>query len=211
MNSLRRHLNYANVVATLALVFAMSGGALAASHYLINSTKQINPKVLKKLKGNAGKTGPTGPQGANGAAGGTGPPGSKGATGAAGLSALSVLPSGQTETGDYGIRTPGGKSGEFMDESVTFPIPLEEPAPKTHVVYTTTSVPVTHCPGPGQAERGYLCIYSGNSGGVKTPPNVESFEGHFPTEGSGRFGFNMEWSLTAAEGFDIGTYTVTAG
>jgi hypothetical protein len=62
-----------NVVATLALVFAMSGGALAASHYLINSTKQINPKVLKKLKGNRGPSGapgvrgPVGPQGPAGA------------------------------------------------------------------------------------------------------------------------------------------------
>jgi len=73
----RRHLNYANVVATLALVFAMSGGALAAKHYLINSTKQINPKVLKKLKGNAGKTGATGATGApgkEGPAGKEGPP-----------------------------------------------------------------------------------------------------------------------------------------
>ena len=58
---MRRHLNYANVVATFALVFAMSGGALAAKHYLINSTKQIKPSVLKQLKGNAGKTGPAGP------------------------------------------------------------------------------------------------------------------------------------------------------
>jgi len=32
MNSIRRHLSYANVVATMALVFAMSGGALAATH-----------------------------------------------------------------------------------------------------------------------------------------------------------------------------------
>ena len=46
---MRRHVNYANIVATLALFFAMTGGALAAKHYLINSTKQINPKVLKKL------------------------------------------------------------------------------------------------------------------------------------------------------------------
>ena len=35
----------------------MSGGALAATHYLINSKKQINPKVLKQLKGNKGATG----------------------------------------------------------------------------------------------------------------------------------------------------------
>lgn len=46
---MRRHISYANVAATLALVLSMSGGALAASHYLINSTKQINPKVLKTL------------------------------------------------------------------------------------------------------------------------------------------------------------------
>jgi len=44
-----RHLSYANVVSTLALLFAMTGGALAASHYVITSTKQIKPSVLKKL------------------------------------------------------------------------------------------------------------------------------------------------------------------
>jgi hypothetical protein len=84
---MRRRLSYANVTATLALVFAMSGGALAANHYLINSTKQINPKVLKKLTGKTGKTGATG---ATGAAGKEGPqgkegsPGKEGATGAEG-------------------------------------------------------------------------------------------------------------------------------
>ena len=52
---MRKRLSYANVTATLALVFAMSGGAMAANSYLINSTKQINPKVLKKLTGNAGQ------------------------------------------------------------------------------------------------------------------------------------------------------------
>jgi hypothetical protein len=62
----RRQLTYANVAATLALVFSMSGGALAASHYLISSTRQINPKVLRKLRGNTGKTGPTGKPGAQG-------------------------------------------------------------------------------------------------------------------------------------------------
>ena len=69
-------LTYANVVATLALVFAMSGGALAASHYLINSTRQINPKVLKKLKAphghRPGATGATGKDGDRGAAGASG-------------------------------------------------------------------------------------------------------------------------------------------
>ena len=57
-------LTYANVAATIALVLSMSGGALAAGHYLVNSTKQINPKVLKSLKGARGTPGSTGPAGA---------------------------------------------------------------------------------------------------------------------------------------------------
>lgn len=60
---IRRHLSYANVVATMALVFALAGSAFAAKHYLITSTREISPNVLKKLRG---KTGPAGPQGQGG-------------------------------------------------------------------------------------------------------------------------------------------------
>jgi hypothetical protein len=87
--STRRRLNYANVTATLALVFSMSGGALAANHYLINSTKQISPKLLKKLKGKTGARGATGATGAAGAAGAQGKEGSAGKEGKEG-------PEGQT-------------------------------------------------------------------------------------------------------------------
>jgi hypothetical protein len=79
---MRKRITYANVVATLALVFAMSGGALAANHYLISSTKQLSPKVFKALKG---KTGATGKSGASGATGATGATGAAGATGPQGL------------------------------------------------------------------------------------------------------------------------------
>jgi hypothetical protein len=47
----------------------MSGGALVASHHLITSTKQINPKVLKKLIGKTDMTGLTGAQGKAGSPG----------------------------------------------------------------------------------------------------------------------------------------------
>jgi hypothetical protein len=82
--SIHRRLSYANVAATLALVFAMSGGALAAKSYLINSINQINPKVAKKLKGNTGKAGATGATGANGASGATGATGATGKEGPSG-------------------------------------------------------------------------------------------------------------------------------
>ncbi len=81
MNSLRKHLSYANVVATLALVFAMGGSAVAAKHYLINSTSQINPKVLKRLRGTSGTPGSTGAQGLAGAIGANGGQGPTGADG----------------------------------------------------------------------------------------------------------------------------------
>ncbi len=107
---MRRHFSYANVVATLALVFAMSGGALAANHYLINSPKQINPKVLKKLRGPKGKTGAAGPTGATGPAGP--------ATGAAAGSATG--PAGGDLTGSY--PNPAVKSGAITpSKTASFP------------------------------------------------------------------------------------------
>jgi hypothetical protein len=89
---LRPKITYGNVVATLALFLAMSGGAAyAASHYLITSTKQISPKVLKTLKGANGKNGANGAAGATGAAGpggpaGAGSPGPEGKAGSPGES-----------------------------------------------------------------------------------------------------------------------------
>ena len=68
---MRKRLSYAQVAATLALVFSLSGGAFAANRYLITSTSQIKPSVMKKLRsgnhrgpaGPEGKTGPSGPEG----------------------------------------------------------------------------------------------------------------------------------------------------
>lgn len=88
---MRRGLSYSNVVATLALVLSMGGGAFAATHYVINSTAQINPRVLRELKGSsterqarqvtrgratrepgrAGREGREGPRGPEGAPGST--------------------------------------------------------------------------------------------------------------------------------------------
>jgi len=78
---MRRRFSYANVAATLALVFSMTGGAMAAAHYVINSTKQINPKVLKTLAGKAGAAGAAGTAGREGPKGERGPQGERGQQG----------------------------------------------------------------------------------------------------------------------------------
>ena len=66
-------LSYANVAATLALVLAMGGTAIAAHHYLITSKSQIKPSVRRALRGNSGPAGSTGVTGATGATGAANP------------------------------------------------------------------------------------------------------------------------------------------
>jgi hypothetical protein len=70
----------------LALLFALSGGAYAAGKFVITSTKQIKPSVLKQLQGKAGAQGLAGAAGAQGPAGGAGKDGTNGKDGANGES-----------------------------------------------------------------------------------------------------------------------------
>jgi hypothetical protein len=121
-SSVRRHVTYANVVVTFALVFAMSGGAYAASKYLIASTKQISPKVLKSLVGKTGKAGapgaqgPAGPAGPAGAGGAAGPAGEKGLQGTPGTSgeSVTVKPASASECGEGGSSFTVAKKTEHV-------------------------------------------------------------------------------------------------
>jgi hypothetical protein len=215
MSLLRRHLTYANLAATLALLFAMSGGALAASHYLINSTRQINPKVLKRLKGNRGPRGRAGIpgiaiQGPSGTNGLRGQRGEQGHEGPEGLSALSTLPPGRSESGVYGLAPANTVTTGALKQSVSFGLALPAAIKPANIEYTPSATPTTNCVGPGKAARGFLCIYSGGSAGVKTPPLVFEPEDGLSTPGTGLFGFTLEWTVEAANAGDVGSYTVTA-
>ena len=210
---LRPRLRFANVTATLALVLAMSGGALAAGHYLISSTRQISPAVLKKLhgargaRGAVGLIGPVGPQGPTGEQGGkgrVGPPGPEGP------SALTPLAGGSTENGDFTVTLPSALGGELLQGAVSFPIPLGARIPAEHVVFTSTSAPVERCAGPGQASRGYLCIYLASATTVEKA-HVSDPEAEPVLEGSGRYGFALGWTVKGAGPAEVlGTYSVTA-
>jgi hypothetical protein len=223
--AIQGRITYANVVATLALVLAMSGGALAAKHYLINSTKQINPKVLKTLHGAKGARGGLGPTGGAGPQGIQGPEGKRGARGEkgdAGFSALSLMPKGEHESGEFSVSAPGAlEVGETVEGVATFPIPLTAPI-ETQIEVTPVAKASTNCLGPGMAARGWLCIYTRS-----VSPNLEferaydpeSFEEKPAPGRSGRFGFGLRFKVIKdeAEGKEVvgpaeaaGTWTVTA-
>ena len=111
-----------NAIAWLALFVALTGTSMAATHYVVTSTKQIKPAVLKKLTGKRGLIGPTGatgPQGSlgkEGSIGPGGPAGPKGTTGTTGTKgekgvAGEVGPTGPG-VGSTGPTGPTGASGE---------------------------------------------------------------------------------------------------
>jgi hypothetical protein len=93
----------------------MSGGALAAKHYLLSKTSQISPTVLKALKGKegprglAGAAGTPGAAGKEGAAGREGSAGREGARGETGPShAYSKEATGEAETLPVSVTVPAG-------------------------------------------------------------------------------------------------------
>lgn len=103
MERIGQHLSYANVAATLGLVFAMSGGAIAATGGFTKAPSVIKAcvgsnGVLKVLSGKKCKKGQKavswnrqGPAGAQGATGVTGSTGTVGLNGNPGPSATSAL------------------------------------------------------------------------------------------------------------------------
>lgn len=127
MKRFRFRPTYSNVVATLALFFALAGGAWAATQLPKESvgTAQLKNAAVtpgklsaQAKKGMAGAKGEAGPQGAlgprgtegqrgeNGAEGATGPQGIRGATGANGVAGL------RGEPGEEGARGPRGPEGQ---------------------------------------------------------------------------------------------------
>jgi Collagen triple helix repeat (20 copies) len=183
---IRKHLTYANIAVTAALIFAMAGSAYAA-RYVITSARQISPKAQKELAkkiGKSGAVGPVGPAGKDGAPGPKGDPGSQGPQGPRGEAGPqgergpqglqgekgqpwtpnNVLPTGATLKGDWNLddNVPtGGYPEGLVVSSVSFGIPLSEP-PVPHYIRVGEATP-EGCTGnveePG-AEAGQLCVFA---------------------------------------------------
>lgn len=126
------------VISVIALVFAMFGGAYAASSSDDSASVRENLAGKRGPRGPRGKVGPTGPQGAAGIAGPAGPQGPKGDPGTTGKDGVDgvdgtfstePLPANESLTGAWG--TSGGEGATADDISlvaISFPISTD-PAP----------------------------------------------------------------------------------
>jgi hypothetical protein len=136
--SRRRVLSYANVTSTLALVLVLgAGSAWAAKHYVISSTSQIKPSVIKKLHGAKGAKGAQGAKGANGTKGATGASGVPGISGYATLHASTntSVPGLQSAVGEEpcpsGDVVLGGGADVVGVTATNNPLTMEESQPDT--------------------------------------------------------------------------------
>ncbi len=122
-SALRKHITPATILAFVALVFAITGGAFAASGNGGGSPAKASSstahatltasaaKSKAKPKAKAGPRGPAGPKGATGAPGPAGPAGPAGATGPGGAPGPQG-PAGATgATGAAGATGPAGPAG----------------------------------------------------------------------------------------------------
>jgi collagen triple helix repeat protein len=83
-STLRTRFGIPGVISVIALVFAMFGGAYAASNSASGGKATASAKAKKGPRGPKGATGPAGPQGPAGPAGAQGPKGDAGAAGSNG-------------------------------------------------------------------------------------------------------------------------------
>jgi hypothetical protein len=185
----------ATAIAFISLLLAMGGSAFAGS--LITSSKikdgtiqlkDINKKTRAKLKGKTGDAGARGPAGAQGAQGERGP------AGPVDTSALvkKLAQSGETLTGEVGIRFPANIGFAIVSGSYSSRLPEGTPTPTLDIV--SASSPTSDCPGLGQSTSGRLCVYVYNSSNFNQ--SYESLVGGSSGTNS-LYGWSMEVEITS--------------
>jgi hypothetical protein len=156
------------IVAIVALITALSGGAFAAQKFV---TKKQAIKIAKKYAGQdgaPGAPGPSGPAGAKGADGAAGQPGEKGDIGETGPAGPveTTLPAGKTMTGVWGFR-----ESDVTEAYAQISFPLRYPGEPEFHVLNEGETSTTECPGSAsdpKAQAGHLCIYVAG-----TPQNIQ--------------------------------------
>jgi hypothetical protein len=224
------------IIACVALIASLAGGAYAASGGLSAKQKKEVKKIAKQFAGKPGATGAAGAKGDQGPKGDTGPEGKQGAAGTNGTNGTNgedgacseenpvcTLPSGATETGAWALGRE--ESALFKFVGVSFNLSLDD-APEVHVIAENekekifeegvgiSEIDQPKCPGTvdqPKASPDTLCLYTGLEENIALSnldnPSTSDFD---ESTRSYVTGAAVSFFPSAPNSVAVGTWAVTA-
>jgi hypothetical protein len=120
---------------------------------------------------------------------------------------LSTLPPGQSQSGTFSAGGANDAATGYIGAGITYRQPLAQPIPNANIVDTAGAASAPHCPGAGQADPGYLCLYNRVLNGVAAGYGYSDTPGYFSTPSNGVV---LYWPVTGVNAYAGGQYTVTA-
>ena len=181
------------VIAALIAVLAVTSGAFAADHYLINSSSQIKSgaialsdlssnarTALKGQKGDTGATGATGAEGLKGETGADGPKGDKGDSGLTGaFYATAFYNAGDTNAGAIASVACDAEKTDYVAISGGVQVLGLDADANSRNTPVSSSFPGrmdwnTNAPKPGRLD-GWIVQFGGNAGATsdKAPEKIK--------------------------------------
>jgi hypothetical protein len=124
-----------------------------------------------------------------------------------------TLPSGKTETGDWGAGLTTASNSDLFYAITSFPIPLAAAVDAAHAI-VVPGASATSCAGVGQADPGYVCVYvnTTNNATAPTSSNIFNPEVSFASHGTAPRGFGILLHSVSGGSVSLvsGSYAVTA-
>ena len=119
---------------------------------------------------------------------------------------LTTLPSGHSESGVFATADGDSSGSGYIGLTITYPRPLATAISPANIidVHGTSG---THCPGIGQADPGYLCLYDTDTTGTT---GTVFYSNNGPDNGAGTLGVVLYWTVGAGDAYTGGSWTVTA-
>ncbi len=215
--SIRKHLSYANVAATLALVFALTGGAFAATggsggggspakatasvkggSGRQNQTVAVVAKKKKKTtstRGPAGPAGKSGTNGTNGAPGANGPAGPAGPTGPAGAGTQGE----KGVQGEKGLQGEKGTPGTNGTTGFTETLPPEKTETGSWALGEVGALPANTTEIPARVPISFPIPLPPNPNALEPDEDIEPSHVHYVKTGETVMGCNGTFQAPEAE------------
>jgi hypothetical protein len=120
---------------------------------------------------------------------------------------LTALPSGHSMSGAFSAGGANSAAAGFIGDAITYPRTLKTPIANANII-DARGWPVAHCPEPGKADPGYLCLYNSVYNNVNLGYGYSS--NSFVLVNGKSVGVVLYWQSSGANSYAGGIWTVTA-